>query len=1044
MRRFVYSPDVHAYIATENHGVIDVSADIISGTVSRRLDAVSDASLTIQNPNRKYLRRPTNNSRTNWVPLFKPMDRIVIYLTRIHQPMQVLAGYLDDVPYDQLYPGPVTLNASCTLKRLLYTYWDPGLQYAQGMLRKYGWELDLTTGNISANGTVTGATDLADMDVQGGLGMLLREVLSEVGNWPIGTQQGERNTVHVLHLPDTWITKAEEIATQQQSTNKAQKELIRNLIRAIVTPEGSISGPPFAVPGGNDPQTFSSNYQDSDPLPSSLAGSYTAKVYGPTISVGNPPPGMTSAERSNRIKYGPKAALIANSMSPKIPVEIFFGLIRAESAWGTIQGGMINGPGNHTGGSDPGAVGLTQLYFPTWTSTKPGPGGTSYTPDQVIGRSPDLQAGNPDLQLLLGAYELSNRYKETGDWTSALNGYNGDASSSNPYAGVVLEYAAEERKAFASSRDDINDLGKVGDVKVPNKNWFVKDALHLTPDQGATFRIKGNPYGDDSMIFRSVKVDSSLKSNEISIFLPGADGTTEQGELWRKKSNHTVVVETSYGKTPFRRSSKVTKATGSKSRANPNNMSISQLVGPGGRGSEYSGMMPITKAGLAFIQDKFGPFIMIAGKEARSGASSQGDHPKGLAVDLVPCDKAGNTWTAEGIARCDALAQWAGWQNPGHYVNVYGDQGGEIQGDTSGNPVTRWVGWRWDALHGPPTGLGACQGPTPHIHVSFVDVDPAKIPGIDKNSNPIPTIAPSNQAVNSAINPTGVPAQTISEMGNVALSTIMFTQIALPVDSIMSQSLRGELALANDVPLKDWIDTICKASGRSYQSMPNGDFLAFYPNYFNWAKGDSTYSQPYLDISDIEIIDLNITLSDKPLATHVFTVGDTYWGNESAINADLLGAAVASIESIKNLSDFVNLDPNFDPVAFMSRYGARPATFNEPNIKNQVIQFLYGWKHFMEKWAEQFNCQVEFTFLPELWPGTLVNFRDHDLQMFVQDVTHNFDRSSGFTTTATLTAPSSLGGFNYGMALASPHAATGNKDTKSETANPSAQNLRNS
>jgi hypothetical protein len=1018
IRRFVYAPDVHAYIATENHGVIDVSADIISGSVTRRLDAASDATLLIQNPNRKYLRKPTNNSRTNWIPLFKPMDRIVIYLTRIHQPMQVFAGYLDDVPYDLLFPGPVTLNATCTLKRLLYTYWDPGLPSVQGMLKKYGWTYDFTTGNVFGNSVVN---DLADMDTQGGLGMLLREVLSEVGNWPVGERQGERNTVHVLHLPDSWITKAEQLAFSQQQTNDAQKEIIQNLIRSLVTPEGSISGPPFAVAGGNDPQTFSSNYQDSDPIPAGFAHSYAATIYGPSLNVKSAPGGMTAAEKQNRAKYGAQAALIANSMVPKIPVEIFFGLIRHESAWGTIPGGEVNGPGNHTGGTDPGAVGLTQLYFPTWTSTKPGPGGTSYTPDQVIGRSPELQQGNPGLQLLLGAYELSNRYKQTGDWTSALNGYNGDISNSNPYAGVVFEYASEERKAFATARDDINDLGKVGDVKVHSNQWFKSDSNGNS--QGYTFRIKGNPYGDDSLIFRAVKVDPSLKANEISIFLPGADGTTEQAAIWKTKSDHTVTVESSAGNKPFKKAPPAKKST-NKSKATPNNMSIPQLVGPHGRADQYSGLQPITKAGLAFIQDKFGPFIMTAGYTT-TGHVANSDHHIGLAVDLVPCDKEGNTWTAEGIARTDQLARWAGFQNQGHYVPESGAGGQPL---TSGNPVTRWVGWRYTASHGPPSGEGACQENTPHIHISFLNEDPGKIPGIDKNSNPIPTVVGATSAVNSALNPTGVPPQTINEMGNVALSTILFAQIALPVDSIMSQSLRGELALANDVPLMEWIQTICKSSGRSFQSMPNGDFLAFYPNYFNWAKGDDTYSQPYLDISDIEIIDLSITLSDKPLATHVFTVGDTYWGNESQIDANLLGAAVASIESVKNLSDFVNLDPNFDPVAFMSRYGARPATFNEPNIKNQVIQFLYGWKHFMEKWAEQFDCQVQFTFLPELWPGTLVNFKDHDLQMFVQEVTHNFDRSSGFTTSAVLSAPASTGGFNYGMALASPHVTTGNEN----------------
>src|SRR4051812_5279986 len=105
MKRFIYAPDVQAFIATE-HQILDVSPDIISGSVTRRRDAASEAELVLQNPYRKYLRR------------MKPMDRIVIYLTRV-KPMLVFSGYLDSAPVDQLYPDTVTIRASCTLKRLL-------------------------------------------------------------------------------------------------------------------------------------------------------------------------------------------------------------------------------------------------------------------------------------------------------------------------------------------------------------------------------------------------------------------------------------------------------------------------------------------------------------------------------------------------------------------------------------------------------------------------------------------------------------------------------------------------------------------------------------------------------------------------------------------------------------------------------------------------------------------------------------------------------------------------------------------------------------
>jgi hypothetical protein len=69
-------------------------------------------------------------------PLFSPMDPITIYLQRVRgRPVRVFTGFLDRTPYLQLYPGVIQLKASCTLKRLLYTYFDPALPYTQTFLK---------------------------------------------------------------------------------------------------------------------------------------------------------------------------------------------------------------------------------------------------------------------------------------------------------------------------------------------------------------------------------------------------------------------------------------------------------------------------------------------------------------------------------------------------------------------------------------------------------------------------------------------------------------------------------------------------------------------------------------------------------------------------------------------------------------------------------------------------------------------------------------------------------------------------------------------
>ena len=65
---------------------------------------------------------------------------------------------------------------------------------------------------------------------------------------------------------------------------------------------------------------------------------------------------------------------------------------------------------------------------------------------------------------------------------------------------------------------------------------------------------------------------------------------------------------------------------------------------------------------------------------------------------------------------------------------------------------------------------------------------------------------------------------------------------------------------------------------------------------------------------------------------------------------------------------------------------------------------MAGWMKFCELWAATYSADnASFTFMPEIFPGGLVRLREK-FTMFVEDVTHNFDRSQGFTTTATLSS----------------------------------------
>ena len=80
----------------------------------------------------------------------------------------------------------------------------------------------------------------------------------------------------------------------------------------------------------------------------------------------------------------------------------------------------------------------------------------------------------------------------------------------------------------------------------------------------------------------------------------------------------------------------------------------------------------------------------------------------------------------------------------------------------------------------------------------------------------------------------------------------------------------------------------------------------------------------------------------------------------------------------------------------------------------------------MKKWAEQFISRVELTFMPELFPGMIIEIEDLELTFYVEEVQHSFSYESGFTTTVTLSAPGTTNADrNPGMVLVNPGFDTG-------------------
>lgn len=263
------------------------------------------------------------------------------------------------------------------------------------------------------------------------------------------------------------------------------------------------------------------------------------------------------------------------------------------------------------------------------------------------------------------------------------------------------------------------------------------------------------------------------------------------------------------------------------------------------------------------------------------------------------------------------------------------------------------------------------------------------------------------------------------------------TFLALPglADVQESLALTGERSLMNDKPLFPFIQQLTEASLRRFMSMPNGNFYAFYPDYF----GTMQQRTPYWAIDDIEVIDGRINLSDDALATHVYVVGDIVPFDGLNLTDKMLSGGVVTIFNAF-MADFINppsaskgkvdksddksgkdtkdVDLNEYPtlankaraINFLQKYGARPFYKDAPMVRSPYYEFFLAYQQFCLMWSKQFLTSFEFTYMPELYPGGIVAFPEHGIQCFIEEVEHICDYESGFVTRASLSAPASLKG----------------------------------
>jgi len=383
------------------------------------------------------------------------------------------------------------------------------------------------------------------------------------------------------------------------------------------------------------------------------------------------------------------------------------------------------------------------------------------------------------------------------------------------------------------------------------------------------------------------------------------------------------------------------------------------------------------------------------------GTNTKSDHSTGRALDVMNGSKTISPNAAQ-AAHSTSVAAWF-LSNP----NVFGTKYVIWY-----NKINFGQGWQTyfnDRYRNDPN-LGHYN----HVHISFIDNGPKSLGPMGSPMRGADMAGFPGQGVEYAGTPTGANPGTAAPPSGNLINSYLWTNPT----TVLGQTLGGIRALMNDVPLYDSVQNLTNASMRSMMAGPNGDFIAWFPDYFG---GYGTAGK--INIKDIELAGDGFTLtwSDARLKTHMYVTGSWYGGNDSGgiggpveWSRKYQTAGIANVEYPEIMRMLFNIDPAdpraaemLDSAAILNRYGARPEDVSMGEISGAKAEFWMAIYLFQQNWAKQWTASISLTFMPEIYPGMLLVLESYGLQVYVTSVSHSFDFQGGFFTSVTVIAPAS-------------------------------------
>ena len=882
LKTLVYSPDVMIFIGAR--GVqYNVSKDVTRFSVERVEDGASSLQFTLANWGRRYDK------------VFHPMDPVTCFLKRVEF-LQVFSGYLDTAHFTQLYPGTADYSATCTLKRLIHTWWDPALPASVSLMQQA--RLDQME-----SGDGQGQAD-------SGLGSLLRRILIDVGNWTGGT-------IHIQNFPSIFFEFMKQQLPSMVASNNQQVEQFKRLLLGQDTSGGQgtvgASTASNAAPGAYTPQGVISSAADNI-LPMSPPG--VGQVFYIREII------MATDER----RMGPRSTELTNAAGVRDAATAG----EPQRGWPELQGVAQNWQANETK-SDAAILAVACCLAESSLLMQ-----ANYAVPDSLNFPHDKVGADHDS---IGLFQQRN----TG-WGSVAQRMNPRAS-----AGMFLNKLntfdwRNMDPGSAIQRVQISATPGVYTQYIPQATALVqaeRTAMGSNPAIASEFAAAtASGTGGVANLANTLSTGGGLMGGSAT----SSPGTTLVG-------------------------------------------SVSAIANKPNPDSEGAVQWAMTQIGTPYGQGKQVPHVELD----CSGLVQLAYRSIGVETGRTTWDQASNGRHVppSNIQRGNIVQP-----HNGHSTIWLGN--GQIIEEADFGTVCRISNYQ--------TNYGSLENA--YAILWFADNGGASPLALGNTVDPLGNLPGQPPGTNMT---TASGQGTGSEGGHTEpiarnLFSFMFDVSRFASDT--HQLFKGEKAFINGQPLMQIVQAICSAGLRSFCSAPNGDFVAYYPDYFGLDGGIAA-----MDIEDIECIDIHLNLSDDELTTHVYVAGDeTGVGNPQGTMGWIDTAGVATVEDTWLYMRMIQIAPDIpDGLSgrdLMFRYGVRPLMKEYASVRSHVLEFFLAVKIFMLKWAAQYKTTVQFTFMPELFPGMRINFVGHNLQVYVTAVRHSGDFENGFYTEADIMAPS--------------------------------------